>query len=58
LCCGLGASQNNSICFEATMTIYIPLWMLWLLGIPVGVFILFCAAIGFLFLFNPPRLFK
>lgn len=39
------------------MTITIPVWVLWIFGVPVLLFVLFWAVMGFLFLhdFKPFR---
>lgn len=40
-----------------SLVIHIPVWLLWVLGVPVGLFLLFALVIGIAFIFNPPRLF-
>lgn len=32
------------------MTIYIPEWLLWVIGVPVGIIILFLASLGLRFI--------
>jgi uncharacterized integral membrane protein len=34
------------------MTLTIPIWLFWVIGIPLGVAVLICAAVGFLFIKN------
>ena len=38
--------------------ITIPVWLCWLLGIPIGIFLLFALVVGVLFIFNPPVIFR
>ena len=40
-----------------SLVIHIPVWVLWVFGIPAGIVTLFALLIGFAFLFNPPRMF-
>jgi hypothetical protein len=41
-----------------SFTLAIPTWLCWLIGVPVGLFLLFALIIGLCFIISPPVLFK